>query len=383
MRKANWKLLKQPNIAGVSIVIGLILILATIKYFQVSWAIAAGQSQKPPPTAVTSTKAMKAAWQQTIPAVGSLIPIQGVTLSANTAGAVTKIHFESGTPVKAGDVIVELDSAVEEAKLRAAKAMKEAALQHLTRAQKLITNNAMSKASLEEAEASYRSADAEVASLKAQIDKLRIVAPFEGRLGIRSVNIGEYVSLGVPVIPLHDIRTLYVNFRVPQISASQIALGNKVDLRLSGQEDQRYDGTVTAMDPQVDEATRTVEIQATVLNPGEKLRPGMFVHVLVELGRTDEFIVLPASSVQYAPYGDTVFVIEQMKTPEGATFQGVRSQVIKLGQSRGEQVAILEGIHEGEEIVSSGTFKLRQGAEVVVNNSFSPGNSPNPTPPDA
>lgn len=383
MRKANWEFLKRPNVAGVSIVLGLIFMLAIVKYFQISWAIAASQLQKPPPTAVTSTKAVKAAWQQTIAAVGSLKPIQGVTLSAETAGALTKIHFESGAAVKAGDIIVELDSAVEEAKLRAAKAMREAALQHLTRAQKLITTNAMSKASLEDAEAAYRSADAEVASLKAQIDKLRIVAPFEGKLGIRAVNIGAYVSPGVPVIPLHDIRTLYVNFRVPQISASQISLGNKVDLRLSGDDKQRYWGTITAMDPHIDEATRTVEIQATVPNAEEKLRPGMFVHVLVGLGRTDEFIVLPASSVQYAPYGDTVFVIQEMKTPDGAPYKGVRSQVVKLGQSRGEQVSILEGLQEGEEIVSSGTFKLRQGAEVIVNNNFSPGNSPHPTPPDA
>ncbi len=376
--------MKRSISIAVGSVAGLVILLALVKYLQISGAIAANANAKPPPTAVTSVKAERKKWPEMLAAIGSLVPIQGVTLSAEGAGDVTKINFDSGNIVQAGDVIIELDSTVEEAQLKAARARREQAHATFLREQVLINSKATSKANFEAAEATFRAADAEVHSLQAQIDRKKIVAPFQGKLGIRLVNLGQYLLPGAPVIPLHDIRNLYVNFSVPQAKSARVTLGDIVELRVGGQEDRLFQGKISAIDPQVDEKMRTIGVQATVPNPDETLRPGMFAHVTVFLGEVEEFITIPLSGVQFAPYGDTVFVIEQKTTEEEEKpMLTVREQVVKLGKRRGEQVAVLAGLDDGVEIVSSGTFKLRPGAEVMVNNTLMPGNNPNPTPEDS
>jgi membrane fusion protein (multidrug efflux system) len=234
----------------------------------------------------------------------------------------------------------------------------------------------------DKASADQRQTDANVAEVKATIERKTIRAPFSGILGIRKINLGEYLAAGAPIVPLQSLNPIYVNFGVPQQNTGQVQVGRGITVKRETT-GQVFSGRVTALDSVIDENTRNVQVQATLPNPGGKLRPGMFVQVDLNLGSSQPAITLPASAISYAPYGDSVFVVTDLKDPKGNSYKGVRQQFVKIGPSRGDQVAILSGLNPGDEVVSSGVFKLRNGAAVTVNNKIQPENNPAPKPEDS
>jgi len=356
--------------------------LGGIKVAQIKAAIAEAASFQPPPEAVTTVTARGERWPATLGAIGTVAAVHGVTVSADLPGIVDRIFVESGRAVKAGDMLVQLDTRQEQAQLAAALAALDLARANLDRIHGLAEEGIVSPADHDRATAEQKQAEARVGEIQATIERKRIRAPFSGILGIRQVNLGQYLADGAPVIPLQSLDPIYVNFAVPQQEVGRLQVGGEVRVHAEGMDPAGFPGRITAVDSVVDEATRNVQAQATLPNPQGKLRPGMFVETKVLLGARDDVIALPASAVNYAPYGDSVFVVEDLKGPKGETFRGVRQQLVKLGGARGDQVAVLSGVRAGEEVVTSGVFKLRNGAAIHVNNRVQPGNDPAPHPED-
>ena len=357
-----------------------VVALGFVKYTQIRAAIAGAASFQPPPEAVTTLAASEEPWEESLSAIGSLAAIQGVTVSADLPGIVSRIAFDSGRFVAKGDVLAELDTRQEQAQLRAAAAEKELARLNLARALDLDAQGVISRAELDRAQAAYTSADARVGEIGATIERKTIRAPFSGILGIRLANLGQYLNSGDPLVALQSIDPIYVNFSVPQQELEHLQMGIEVSVRSDGAPPIEARGRLNAVDSVVDEATRNVRVQATIPNPERKLHPGMFVEARIEIGSSGSAIVIPASSVLYAPYGDSVFVVEELKAPTGSTYLGVRQQFVKLGPARGDQVTVLSGLKPGEQVVTSGAFKLRNGAAVKVNNEVQPSNDPAPRP---
>ncbi|HET8946714.1 MAG TPA: efflux RND transporter periplasmic adaptor subunit [Candidatus Polarisedimenticolia bacterium] len=349
------------------------------KYSQISQAMAAGAAFQPPPEAVTTVKAATEEWDQTLSAIGSVAAVQGVTVSADLPGIVQSIGFESGRPVKAGQVLVQLDTSQEKAQLASAEAKKELTRLDLGRTEGLRQEKVVSQADLDAAQAASLQAEAAIAEIKATIGRKTIRAPFSGVLGIRQVNLGQYLNAGDPVVALQSFDPIYVNFNVPQRDLGRVSAKSEVRITSEGMEGDIL-GTVNAVDAIVDQATRNVQVQALVRNPDRKLKAGMFVKAEVRLPQRTSLVPLPASSILYAPYGDSVFIVEELTSKDGQKYKGVRQQVVKLGPSRGDQVGVLDGVKPGEEVVTSGVFKLRNGAAVLVNNDVQPSNSANPKP---
>jgi membrane fusion protein, multidrug efflux system len=367
-------------IAAVVLAVIVIAILGTIKTLQIRKLMS--QTFEMPPTSVTSLAAQAEDWIPALKAVGSTAAVQGVMVSTDQPGIVTKINFESGQTVKEGDLLVQLDVSQEEAQLRSAQAQQKLAGLNLQRQQNLIKSRVSAQSELDTAQAQYDQTSAAVLEAKARVDKKTIRAPFSGVLGIRQVNLGQYLQSGAQVVPLQALDPIYVNFWLPQQTLSRLAAGQEVIVKADGVPDKDFKGTLNAVDSIVDEATRNVRVQATVKNPDSMLRPGMFVNAEVPQKEVYRHVILPATAIQYAPYGDTVYIIEDMTGPNGQSYKGVRQQVVKTGETRGDRVAIVSGVNEGEEVVTSGVFKLRQGAPVSVNNSIVPENSNAPKPED-
>jgi len=363
-----------------AVVGGLLSIIGFVKYRQISAAIAGGASYQPPPEAVTTVMAGAAEWDQTISAIGSVTAVQGVTVSADLPGIVQSIAFESGRPVKAGQVLVQLDTSQEKAQLASAEARHRLAHLDLERARGLRDEKVVSQADLDAAEATEVTSESAIAEIKATIGRKTIRAPFTGILGIRQVNLGQYLNAGDPIVPLQSFDPIYVNFNVTQGDLSRVRLGGDVRVTSEGI-NEPVTGKVTAINPVIDTATRNAQVQALVHNPERRLTAGMFVKAELTLPERTTLVPLPSSAVLYAPYGDSVFIVEEITDPKsGKRYKGVRQQVVKLGGSRGDQVAVLSGVKPGEEVVSSGVFKLRNGAAVLVNNEVQPANSPTPKP---
>jgi membrane fusion protein, multidrug efflux system len=280
-------------------------------------------------------------------------------------------------------VLVELDTKQEQAQLAAAEAQLDLTRLTFERMRDLVKDDAVSKAEYDRSAAEFKQAEARIGEIKATIARKTIRAPFAGVLGIRQVNLGQYLAGGDPVVPLQSLNPIYVNFGVPQQEAAQMRVGRVIRIMAEELGGEAFTGRVTAVNSIVDETTRTIQVQATLANPGGTLRPGMFVQTEVSLGSSQSVIAVPASAVNYAPYGDSVFIISDLKDPNGKPYRGVRQQVVKLGAGRGDQVAVLSGIKPGEEVVTSGVFKLRNGAAIKVNNKVQPSNSPAPKPEDS
>jgi membrane fusion protein, multidrug efflux system len=340
-------------------------------------------AMQPPPEAVTTIVAQHAEWPAMLSAIGTVAPVQGVTVSADLPGIVERIAFDSGRTVGQGDVLVQLDTRQEQAQLAAAEAQLELARLNHERMSGLVKEDAVSRAEYDAAAAAHAQAQARVGEIRATIERKTIRAPFAGILGIRQVNLGQYLTGGDPVVPLQSLSPIHVNFGVPQQNAAQMRPGRQVRITGDGAGGPDVAGRVNAVDSVIDPATRNVQVQATLANPGGQLRPGMFVQVHVSLGAAQAVIALPASAINYAPYGDSVFVVTDMKDPKGMAYRGVRQQVVKLGAARGDQVAVLSGIGPGDEVVTSGVFKLRNGVAVQVNNTVQPANSRAPKPEDS
>jgi membrane fusion protein (multidrug efflux system) len=364
-------------LAVVAVVIGG---LAYFKTRQIKTAMAAG-GYAPPPEAVTTTVAKQERWPSTFKAIGTAVAVHGVTVSADLPGTVAKINFDSGKQVQAGEVLVQLDTKQEQAQLEAAVAAQELAKIRYSRTRDLVNQGVISKQEFDQATAEQRQGDAKVEEIKATIARKTIRAPFSGTLGIRQANLGQYLAAGDPIVPLQSMDPIYVNFTLPQEQASQAQVGRTVKINVNdlGKE---FTGRVTAINSVVDQATRNIEVQATVANPGGKLRPGMFVEVQTTVGAERNVIALPATAVNYAPYGDSVFIVTDLKDPKGQSYKGVRQQFVKVEGSRGDQVAVISGLNPGEEVVTSGVFKLRPNAAVQVNNTIQPPNNPSPKPED-
>jgi len=368
------------------LMLGLMVVLLTglgfVKFRQVESAVQAASFQ-PPPEAVTSIVAQREQWPATMGIIGTVEAVKGVTVSADLAGIVEHITFDSGQSVREGDALVELDTRQERAQLASLEAQSDLARLNYGRMEQLLNAGVISRQEYDQATAQQKATAANVAEIRATIERKTIRAPFSGVLGIRKVNLGQYLSGGSAVVPLQSLNPIYVDFGVPQQTAAQVRVGSTLHITSEDVAGQMFTGRVTAIDSVVDEATRNVQVQATLSNPEGKLRPGMFVQVEVGVGASRPVITLPASAISYAPYGDSVFVITDLKDPKGQTYRGVRQQFVKVDGSRGDQVAVVSGLNPGDEVVTSGVFKLRNGAAVQVNNKVQPGNNPAPKPQDS
>ncbi len=357
--------------------------LGGVKFVQISRAIAEHENFAMPPESVTSALVTETVWRPKLETIGSFAAVQGVTLSAEEAGKVARIFVESGAKVEKGQQLIELDTAVEEANLKAASARLELARQNLSRAMSLKNQSAMSAATVEDAQSKFRQAEAEAASTRAIIERKRIVAPFAGRAGIRVVNLGQYVGQGAPLLPLYSVDPIYINFSVPQKVVGKITSKSKVTLGVDAFPGVTFEGQVTAINPNINESTRNVDVQATISNAAEQLKPGMFARITVDLGEEAKVLVIPTSGITYAPYGDAVYVVEMMKDKSGKEYKGVRQVIVHLGEQRGDFTRALSGLKVGEEVVTTGSFKLRPLVAVNVNNSTVPPNSEAPTVQDS
>jgi membrane fusion protein (multidrug efflux system) len=356
--------------------------LGFVKYNQIQTAIAEGASYAPPPEAVTTIVAAQDQWQVTLGAIGTVTAAQGVVVSADLPGLVASIEFDSGKRVRGGDVLVRLDTKQEKAQLAAAEAQQRLAHLNFERMKVLQAEKVAAQADFDRVEAEAMQAEARVNEIRATIERKTIRAPFSGILGIRQVNLGQYVNPGQAIVPLQALDPVYVDFAVPQQEMRDVRVGAELNITVEGVSGVAAKGRITAINSVVDQSTRNINVQATFPNRDEKLRPGMFVQARVIVGESRPVIALPASAISYTPYGDFVFIIEDMKGPNGATYRGVRQQFVKLGKARGDQVAVVDGVKIGEEVVTSGVFKLRSGAAVLVSNEIQPANDPTPDPED-
>jgi len=361
------------------VVVGAVFALGTVKVRQIQVATAQAMSFQPPPEAVTTVVARQEHWPTTLTAIGTVKAERGVTLSADLPGVIEEIAFDSGRAVREGQVLVRLDTRQERAQLAAAEAQRELARINFERVRGLVAQGIVAQAELDRLSAEHKQAEARVGEIRATIERKQIRAPFSGVLGIRQVDLGQYLNAGDPIVPLQALDPIHVNFSVPQQQLVEVRVGREVRVALSGPDARSVTGSITAVDAVVDQATRNLQAQATFANPKGDLRPGMFVEAQVVTGEAATVLVLPASAISFAPYGDSVFVVADAKESKG---KAVTQQFVKLGPARGDQVAVLSGIGEGAEVVSSGAFKLRNGALVQVNNEVQPANDAHPKPED-
>jgi membrane fusion protein (multidrug efflux system) len=363
----------------IAILVAIVIGLVSVKFRQISMLMHFGEKAKaagPPPEIVSTATTREESWEGTISAVGSVAAVRGVAVSNESPGVVSAIHFESGQRVKAGQILVELDTSVERAQLASAEARKELAAIGAGRSRQLAQRDAVSKQQLDVDESTLKTSDADFGALKAQIDRKTVRAPFAGRLGIRTVNLGQYLNPGTAVTVLESLGSVYVDFSLPQQYLADVKVGSPVRINLAGGDKSELDGVIGAVDPTVDATTRTIKLRASVPNANDTLRPGMFVNVTVVRASKATIVSAPATAIVHAPYGDSVFVVEDKKDDGGATVSGAdgkpvkvaRQQFVRLGVMRGDFVAIDKGVTAGQVLVTAGAFKLRNGSSVIVNN---------------
>ena len=338
----------------------------------------------PPPVTVTSAVVKEENWSPVLPAIGSVSAVQGAIVATELGGVVSEIKFQNGGVAKKGDVIVKLDASQEEALLRSAEAEAELARTDLERAQGLASQKVVSKAELDAAESKFRRLTAIADQMRSNIRKKTLVAPFDGQLGIRQVNVGQMINAGQQIVPLTSLDPVYVDFALPQQHLAQLAQGLEVRVWSDAAPGREFKGKLTAINSMVDPVTRNVSVQATLENPDHALRPGMFAKTEVELPEKRPVLVIPGSAVSYAPFGDSVFVIEKKKDEKtGKESEVIRQQFVRVGEARGDFVSITNGLKAGETVVGTGVFKLRNGMAVAINNDLAPKPQVNPTPVDS
>ncbi len=365
--------MKKRFILALAAVAVLAAVLGGIKGLQIDRMIAHGKQYVPPPETVTTAKATIQNWESVLTAVGSLTAVQGVTVTAELSGKIVQIDFKPGSLVKAGELLVKQDTSSEEAQLRAAEATVVLAKLNLERLGKLLSERTISQAQFDNAEASYKQAVAQADNIRTVIAKKTIRAPFTGRLGIRLVNLGQVINEGQSIVSLQSLDPIFIDFALPQQQLALVQPGLRVRVTTDALPGQVVEGKITAINPQVDTATRNIRVQATVANPHEQLRPGMFVSVGVVLPAQPAVLVIPATAVLYAPYSDSVFVVEERSDEKtGASVRVLRQQFAQLGEKRGDFIAVVSGLQAGDTVVSTGVFKLRNGQTVVVDNALAP-----------
>jgi membrane fusion protein (multidrug efflux system) len=372
------------------VVVGLCLVISSlvyVKYEQISTLISSGKNFTPPATTTTSFDVQKTSWEQTLSSIGSLEATKGLIVTADISGRISNVLFEAGSEVKAGDLLIQQDTSEEQARLRSNQAAAALAKSTLERITKLYNQKVASKSELDNSKSTYDSAVANVDNTKAAIEKKSIRAPFAGRLGIRLVNLGQFINTGDSVVSLQAIDKMYVNFSLPQQFNSKVDVGLSIRLESDAVPEKQFLGSINAIDPEIEVATRSVRLQAVIDNPNKELLPGMFATIDVLLPNNKAVLYIPVTAVQYATFGDSVFVIEAAKDPEKNQVVDpeqliVRQQFVKLGESRGDFVAVDKGLNETDKIASTGVFKLSNGGSVVINNSVVPNFSITPDVPD-
>jgi len=336
-----------------------------------------------PPTTVSSAVVKEEDWAPTLSAIGSVSAVQGAVVSAELGGVVAEINFQSGGVAKKGDVLMRLDSSAEEAQLHTAEADLELAKANLDRERDLAVRKVVSKQELDTAQSTFGQKQGAVDNMRAFITKKQIRAPFDGMLGIRQVNVGQMINSGQQVVQLTALDRVYVDFALPQQNLPQLAAGYEARVHADSLPGREFKGKVTAINSMVDNVTRNISLQATFDNPDHELHPGMFVKVEVILPNKSKTLVIPGSAVSYAPYGNSVFVIDNKKDPKtGKESQSLRQAFVRIGEARGDFVAVTDGLKAGDVVVSTGVFKLRNGMPVVINNDLAPKPQLNPKPGD-
>ena len=356
----------------------LIAALAAVKIIQFRAMAEQGKKFVPPPETVTVAAVRAESWETALRAVGSLSAVQGVTVTAELTGKVAEIAFEPGTKVKKGDLLIRQDTSTEEAQLPGAVAQVNLTRTVLERNGKMLAEKIVSQADYDASVAAHDQADAVAGSIRAAIGKKTLRAPFGGRVGIRQVNLGQTLREGDPIVTLQTLDPIYVDFTLPQQEIARLRMGLPVRVTCDALPGVTVDGRITAINPLVDAETRNVRLQATAANGAERLRPGMFVTVAVGLPVRQKVLAVPATAVLYAPYGDSVFVVEDAKDGKGG--KALRQQFVRLGEKRGDFVAVTNGLKGGENIVSTGVFKLRNGQAVTVDNRLAPKFQESPKP---
>ncbi|MBI5741265.1 MAG: efflux RND transporter periplasmic adaptor subunit [Nitrospirae bacterium] len=358
-----------PAFVGLAL---LIAALAGIKALQISKMIEAGAQFVQPPETVTAFTVRADSWETVIPSIGSLTAVQGVLVAAEQPGKVAEIVFAPGSMVKKGDLLLRQDTSSEEAQLPGAEASLTLANSNLSRARALADEELISRSQLDAALAVHQQAQAGVDNLRSQIAKKTIRAPFSGRLGIRLVNLGQSLREGDAIVSLQTLSPIFVDFKLPQQHLGRLRPGLPVRVTADGLPGRHLTGEITAINPQVNVDTRTVGVQATLKNIDELLRPGMFVSVEVVLPELQQVLIIPGTAVLFAPFGDSVFIVDEKTTGDGQKPPVLRQQFVRLGEKRGDFVSVLSGLNAGDSVVSTGVFKLRNGQAVVVNNSLAP-----------
>ena len=335
-------------------------------------------NQQAPVQTVTATRAKAETWQPTIQSVGTLEAVRGADLASEVEGKVVDVTVADGAEVEAGDVLVRLDAAADAAQLRGLRADARLAEIELERQRRLRRQQANSVSDVDTAESRLEQARAAVEAQAAQLAKRAIRAPFDGRIGIVEVDAGQFVEAGMGIVTLQTLDPVLVDFTVPQRDLGVVAVGQRVTATVDAYPDSRFSGEIVAISPKVERTTRNVDVRARMVNPESVLRPGMFVDVEVLLPRQENVITLPQTAISYNPYGDSVFLVREGETEDGETELTVERKFVKLGQARGDQVAVRQGVAEGDRVVTSGQIKLRNGSRVRIDNSVTPANEADP-----
>ncbi len=376
----------KPRRKGIVIAIALLVTICVfafgIKALQIGKMMSTPQTM--PPTTVSSTSVKEEDWAPRLTAVGSVSAVQGAVVSAELAGVVSEITFENGGEAKKGEVLMKLDASQEEALLRSAEAEAQLAQTDLERSRDLAMKKVVSSAELDSAQSKFRRLNAVVDQVRSSIAKKTLIAPFDGQLGIRQVNVGQMINAGQQVVPLTSLDPVFADFALPQQYLGQLTAGLEVHVTTDAIPGRVFNGKLTAINSMVDSSTRNITLQATLDNSDHALRPGMFAKAEVMLPEKHKTLVVPGSAISYAPFGDSVFVIEKKKDEKtGKESQVIRQQFVRVGEGRGDLVAITQGLKAGETIVSTGVFKLRNGMTVTINNDLAPNPQVNPNPIDS
>lgn len=370
----------------VIVILGLVVIiggLVAIKGSQIGMLIGMGEAMKkagPPPEVVSTTLAQKQTWEDTLSAVASVVSAKGVAVANDAPGIVSRLHFESGDTVKKGEVLVELDTSVERAQLASLRARRELAEISVNRSKALVTSGAVAQAQVDTDASQFKSITADVSALSAQIERKVIRAPFSGKLGMRTVNVGQYLAPGTQVTSLESADATLVEFSLPQQDLPKLQVGMKVRVLQSDAPKAIAEGTLSALDPTIDPLSRNIKVRASLPDDAPPLRPGMFLRVEVVLPQKAEVVAVPQTAIVHASYGDSVFVGEQKEGPDGKPRKVAQQHFVKVGATRGDFVAVLDGLKAEQEVVTAGAFKLRNGIPLTIKNEGGPVPSLDPKP---
>ena len=373
----------KPYLYAAGILVLMVGAVAGTKALQIGKLISSGKKGGPPVETVSTAVVVAEKWERSVESVGSLRAVQGADMSTESSGVIAKILFENGQEVKKGDLLVELDHETESANLRSAEAEADLARTVYERTKRLRVNSTVPQSDLDAAESQLRKMTALVEQLKATISKKQLTAPFSGRLGIREVNLGQFVDNGDKIVSLQSLDPIFVDFLLPQQLIAGLAVGQPLKLITDVYPGRSFEGKLTAINSEIDPVTRNIRLQGTLQNADGALRPGMFARVILTLGEAEEVVSVPATALISAPYGDSVFVLESETAEDGVSRTVARQRFIRTGRARGDFFSVTQGVKPGETVVTAGAFKLRNGTPVEVNNDLAPQPELAPTPPDS